>query len=102
MAISARPSTMSLGAAACVVMLFLAQAVLEVNAMRPMLAPTSAPVYAPESAPMYAPEIAPVWSPEYAPEMAPMAPPGSLIHFTLWNVPCQIQFEISRLNTIWM
>jgi hypothetical protein len=66
MAISARPSTMSLEAAACVVMLFLAQAVLEVNAMRPMLAPTSAPMYAPESAPMY------------APEMAPMAPPGLL------------------------
>jgi hypothetical protein len=79
MAISARPSTMSLGAAACVVMLFLAQAVLEVNAMRPMLAPTSAPVYAPESAP----EMAPVWSPEYAPEMAPIATPGLLIHFTL-------------------
>jgi hypothetical protein len=82
MAISARPSTMSLGAAACVVMLFLAQAVLEVNAMRPMLAPTFAPVYAPESAPMYAPEMAPIAPPMYAPEqapvMAPIAPPGSL------------------------
>jgi hypothetical protein len=66
MAISARPSTMSLGAAACVVMLFLAQAVLEVRAMRPVLAPTSAPMYDPESSPMY------------APEMALMAPPGSL------------------------
>ena len=66
MAISARPSTLSLGAAACVVMLLFAQAVLEVNAMRPMLAPTIAPMYAPESAPMN------------APEMAPMAPPGLL------------------------
>jgi hypothetical protein len=72
MAISARPSSMSVGAVACVVMLFFAQAVLEVNALRPMLAPTGAPVYAPESAPEYAPEIAPVWSPEYAPEIAPV------------------------------
>jgi hypothetical protein len=73
MAISARPSTMTVGAVACVVMLFFAQAVLQVNALRPMLAPTGAPVYAPESAPEYAPEIAPVtWSPEYAPEVAPV------------------------------
>jgi hypothetical protein len=62
------------------VKLLFAQAVLDVRAMRPMLAPTSALVYAPESAP----EMAPVGSPEYAPEMGPMAPPGSLIHFT----PC--------------
>jgi hypothetical protein len=73
MAISARPSTMTVGAVACVVMLFFAQAVLQVNALRPMLAPTGAPIYAPESAPEYAPEIAPVtWSPEYAPEIAPV------------------------------
>ena len=82
MAISALPSTMSLGAATCVVMLFLAQAVLEVNAMRPMLAPTSAPMYAPESSPVYAPEMEPIaplmYAPEQAPVMAPMAPPGSL------------------------
>lgn len=46
MAISARPSTMSVGAVACVVMLFFAQAVLEVNALRPLLSTCTTSLHA--------------------------------------------------------
>ena len=66
-------STMSIGAAVCVVTLCL---FLQVGAQRPMLAPTGAPMYAPEMAPpMYAPEMAPVPAAELAPEPAPEMSP---------------------------